>query len=110
MEIDLVQWHFELREFIQSCFLGAPIETVFPVGDEVTNIIDAGAVGPCLTRGGIRETGETEAGFLNRHGRVWNSGYKWFGLPVPLILLVCGKSGPTKISQSTQYPSPHRQY
>src|SRR5258706_141341 len=62
VEIDLVQWHFELREFIQSCFLSAPIETVFPVGDEVTNIIDAGAVGPCLTRGGIALYGRSDNG------------------------------------------------
>src|SRR5438270_4071651 len=28
MQVDVLQWHLELREFIQRCFLSAPVETV----------------------------------------------------------------------------------
>ena len=70
MQIDVLQWHFELREFIQSCFLSAPIEAVLPVGHELTNIFDAGTVGPWLAGGGVRETGKAEAGLQIGNGRV----------------------------------------
>jgi len=79
VHIDVVQGHLELRKGIQSCFLLAPIEDVFPVSDEVAHIINAAAIGPWLAGGGIRQTRQGKTCLEIRNGRVGNVEDERFG-------------------------------
>src|ERR1700733_13447245 len=77
MHVDVMQRHLELRKDIQGRFLHAPIEVVFPVGDEIADIGDAAAEGPWLAGSGIRKARQTEPGFQISDRGVGNVEGEW---------------------------------
>ena len=79
MQVNVVQWHLELRELIEGGFLSTPIEAVLPVGHQITNIIDAAAVSPWIARRRIRKTGKAEPILQVSDGRVGNFKLKLLG-------------------------------
>ena len=61
VQVDAVQVDGGLRKGVQPRFLGAPIEAVLPIGDEVARRIQVGAIGPGLARRLVGEAGAGEA-------------------------------------------------
>ena len=62
VQVDPVQRHHELREGIEACLLGAPIEAVLPMGEQALEIVDIGPEGPWLAGCLVGQAGEGEAG------------------------------------------------
>ena len=59
----LAQAGDELRQAIERCFLGAPIEGCRPVGEEVAQHVRVHAFAPAHARQGLRQAGVSQAIF-----------------------------------------------
>jgi hypothetical protein len=68
-----------LPEAIEGCFLGAPVEVLTPVGDQVFEVSQIGAAGPACIGNLVRPEGTFQAGAQIRKDVLADMNTKGFG-------------------------------